>query len=94
MREPAEKTVKVSLALRQFAQDHNVVVEDAEVKSETQAYLQQRSGAEEKLSADELEELQASIANIARNRKSLMLLESIATITEATTETKEKQVVK
>ena len=78
--EPAEKTVKVSLALRQFAQDNDIAVSDDEVETEKQAYLEQY-GKQEGAPAIDENELVASITNTLRNRKALEQLEAIAAVT-------------
>ncbi|MAF81072.1 trigger factor [bacterium] len=78
--DPAVKTVQVSLALRQFAQDNDIAVTDQEVETEVKAYMEQHQQTEGSPAIDE-DELKTSIANTLRNRKALAQLEAIAGLT-------------
>lgn len=84
LRAPAEWTVKVSLALRQFAFESNVVVPGEEVEAELQRYLDQQAirqpVAAEKI---DIEGLRESIENTLRHRQALQVLEDKTALTVA-----------
>lgn len=81
--EPAERTVKVSLALRQFAQEQNIIVTDEEVAQQLETL--RSDYPQPKLRSDvDQDELLASVAHSLRNRKALARLEALATVVNET----------
>jgi len=81
LKEPAVKTVKVSLALRQFAQDQGVQVSDEELDAEVATYMEQQSKSPQAGEIDK-DDVRVSAANSLRNQKALAKLEELATISE------------
>jgi len=80
--EPAERTVKVSLALREFAQQQDVEPTDEEIETKTQEYLARFATTEEAKKNINEEELKMSVTSTLRNQAALAKLEELATITE------------
>lgn len=86
LREPAERTVKVSLALRQFAKEQSLEATDEEINEKAQAIIQHYQGPDhdghkhEELDPEEVKEhVKAQI----RNQKAIDKLKELATIKEA-----------
>lgn len=86
LREPAERTVKVSLALRQFAKEQGIEATDEEVNKRTQEVLQHYQEPDHdghqhgEIDPEEVKEHMK--ANI-RNEAALEKLQSVATVTDA-----------
>lgn len=81
MRPAAEKTVRVSLALRAFARQEKIEVADEDVEREVQAYVQQFKDPQRAGAQVDTEELRTSVINTLRNQKALERLETLAQVT-------------
>lgn len=80
LRASAIETVKVSLALRQFAQDHDIAVSDDDVDAKVQEYLAQFATTDEAKKNINQEELRSTITSMLRNQQSLAKLKEVATV--------------
>ena len=79
---PAEQRVKVGLALRAFAEQEKIEVEDAEVDERVQEYLKRFSSAEEAKKQVDVNELRDHLGYLLRNQRTMGRLEKLVTFTE------------
>lgn len=86
MKESAEKSVRMSLALRQFVKQEKIEASEEEVRAAVQAYLAKYKNVEQAKEDVDEEELERQIASNLRNEKGMERLESKARITKAKTE--------
>lgn len=78
MREAAEKTVKVGLAMRQFAKENEITVVDKEIDEEAGKQLQYYKTASQASEQIDPQELREQVASQLRNRKTLEKLAELA----------------
>ena len=74
---PAEKTIKVSLALRAFAQEQAIELTEEELETKVQEYLQHVAPDDEARQRIDLAELKESLATTLRHQKALAHLEEL-----------------
>ncbi len=83
LRGPAEKTVKVSLALREFAKQESIDVADEEIEAKMQEFLQLYEKPADNSRKYNRDNLRNSITSTLRNQKTLDRLEELAQISDA-----------
>jgi len=83
MKPNAEKSVKVGLALRSFAKQEGVQVDENELAEKTKDYLKRFSSSKESAEKIDPEELREHLTYLMRNQKAMELLETKVTIKEA-----------
>lgn len=76
MKPSAEKSVKVGLALRAFAKQEGITVEESELEEKVQDYLKRFGSAKEAASKIDPEELREHLSYLMRNQKAMELLEA------------------
>lgn len=81
IRPAAEEHVKISLALRAFAQQQEVIVSEAEIEEKMTTYLKKMSSASKAQQEIEPQQLKDNMAANLRTQKALDRLEQLATIT-------------
>jgi len=74
MRAAAEKNVKVGLAMRAFAKDHEIAVTEEEIKDEAVKHLQQYNSIEEAEKHVDADHLHEHVESVLKNRKTLAKL--------------------
>lgn len=89
MREGAEKSVRMSLALREFVKQEKIEVAEEDVKNAVTAYLAKYNKVEQAQAEIDEEELTTQMAANLRNEKGMEALEKKAQITEANIKIKE-----
>lgn len=89
LRVPAERTAKVSLALRAFAKAEAIEVTDEEIEARLQQFLSQFKDADEVRNKVDQEELRSNVASAIRNEKALARLEEKAQVVEVAGEHKQ-----
>lgn len=82
-RPASEKSVKVSLALRQFSLDQKITVSDEEIEREATAFLRQYGSAKEAAKDTIPDELRTSMESTLRNQKAIARLEEMANVQAA-----------
>jgi trigger factor len=89
MREGAEKSVRMSLALREFVKQEKIEVVEEDVKNAVTAYLAKYNKVEQAQAEIDEEELTTQMAANLRNEKGMERLEEKVQITEANIKIKE-----
>ncbi|MEX2055085.1 MAG: trigger factor, partial [Candidatus Andersenbacteria bacterium] len=87
MKPTAERAVKIGLALRAFAEQEKITVEEEEIAAKMAMYLQRFSTPEAAQAGSDQEELKENITSTLRNQKTLQQLETKVKVTEAPAET-------
>lgn len=80
MREGAEKSVKVGLALRQLAEQENIEVADKELEDKINEYLKQYASSDQAKKELDPEELRDRINYVLRNQKAMERLEEMVSV--------------
>ncbi len=83
MREGARKSIQIGLALRQFAKEQNIKVEEEEIEEKLNEYLRQFTSPEQASQEVDQQELKENISYMLRNQKALDKLEESANVIEA-----------
>ncbi len=83
MKPNAEKSVKVGLALRSFAKQEGVVIDENELEEKIQDYLKRFGSSKEAAKKIDPEELREHLTYLLRNQKAMELLETKVTVKEA-----------
>lgn len=78
MKESAEKQVRIGLALRKLAKDHNITVEEEEITEEANRQLMHFKTADHAHEEVDPHELREYVASTLKNTKTLDLLNSLA----------------
>jgi trigger factor len=78
MRESAEKHVKVGLALREFAKEHDITPSEEEITQEANKQLAHFASAEHANEEVDPRELKDYVESVLKNKKTLELLASLA----------------
>jgi len=86
MKPSAEKSVKVGLALRKFAEQEDIKVDEKELDEKVQEYIQRFGSAKEAEKQADPEEVKEQLAYMLRNQKAMETLESKITIREEKTD--------
>ena len=79
MRESAEKHVKIGLALREFAKQHDITLTKEEITEEANKQLEHFASVEHAHDEVDPHELQDYVESVLKNKKTLELLGSLAT---------------
>lgn len=80
MRPASEKAVKIALALRAFATQEKITIEDADVEKQLNTYLSRYASPEAAKKEVDIDELRDTLATMLRNKKTLKRLEELVVV--------------
>jgi trigger factor len=83
MKPNAEKSVKVGLALKAFATQEDVKVEESEIEKKAQEYLQRFGTTKEAKKEIDPEDLKEQLTYMLRNQKAMEALEKVVIVKES-----------